>query len=72
MIEYYTANPPKGEIVLMIAPPSADTSLVDYRKELAAAMRNASLKTAVKDIAGKYGLNKNEVYQTALELKNEL
>ena len=35
-------------------------------------MRNASLKTAVKDIAGKYGLNKNEVYQTALELKNEL
>lgn len=72
LIEYYTANPPKGEIVLMVAPPSVDTFLVDYREELAAAMRNASLKTAVKDIAGKYGLNKNEVYQTALELKNEL
>ena len=34
-------------------------------------MKENSLKDAVKLIAEKYNLNKNEVYKKALELKND-
>ena len=69
LAEYYTANPPKGEIVLMVAPPE-EKKTADYRKALAAELQKNTLKTAVKNITEQYNLNKNEVYQTALELKN--
>ena len=69
LMDYYTENPPKGEIVLMVAPPEEDVQ-TDYTEELIKEMAQNSLKTAVKNIVDKYKLNKNEVYQTALELKN--
>ena len=70
LLTYYTDNQPKGEIVLMIAP-STEEAIIDYKNELAEELKKSSLKTAVKIIVEKYGLNKNEVYQKALELKNE-
>lgn len=70
LIEHYSANPPKGEIVLMVAPPT-EKEEIDYRDDLKAELQNNSLKSAVKTIVERYNLNKNDVYQTALELKNE-
>lgn len=71
LIAYYTENPPKGEIVLMVSPPLKITETVcDYEEELAEEIKKSTLKTAVKNIVAKYNLNKNDVYQKALELKN--
>lgn len=69
LMDYYMENPPKGEIVLMVAPPEEDAQM-DYTEELIREIAQNSLKTAVKNIVDKYKLNKNEVYQAALELKN--
>ena len=66
---HFTENPPKGEIVLMVAPPQK-AKKVDYEEELKAELQKQSLKSAVKKIIEKYDLNKNEVYQKALEFKN--
>ena len=69
LMDYYMENPPKGEIVLMVAPPEEDAQ-TDYTEELIREIAQNSLKTAVKNIVDKYKLNKNEIYQAALELKN--
>ncbi|MCQ2741083.1 MAG: 16S rRNA (cytidine(1402)-2'-O)-methyltransferase [Alphaproteobacteria bacterium] len=69
LIAHFTENPPKGEIVLMVAPPQK-AKKVDYEEELKAELQKQSLKSAVKKIIEKYDLNKNEVYQKALEFKN--
>lgn len=68
LLAYYTDNPPKGEIVLMVSPPT-ETKQTDYENELKEELKKSTLKTAVKNIVEKYNLNKNEVYQKALELK---
>lgn len=70
LIAYYTQNPPKGEIVLMAAPSAKQEKVIDYTVELAEEMKKNTLKTAVKNIVAKYNLNKNDVYNKALELKN--
>lgn len=69
LLSYYTENNPKGEIVLMVAP-LVETKQIDYEDELKEELKKSTLKTAVKNIVEKYGLNKNEVYQKALGLKN--
>jgi 16S rRNA (cytidine1402-2'-O)-methyltransferase len=69
LLNHYTENKPKGEIVLIVAP-STEESIVDYEAELKEELKKSSLKTAVKIIVEKYNINKNEVYQKALELKN--
>ena len=69
LLTYYTDNQPKGEIVLMIAP-ATETKQIDYDAELIEELKKSTLKTAVKTIVEKYSLNKNEVYQKALDLKN--
>ena len=69
LIEHYQENEPKGEIVLIIAPPE-NVKTIDYEEELKTELKNKTLKSAVKTIVEKYNLNKNDVYQKALELKN--
>lgn len=72
VIAYFTANEPRGEFVLMIAPPeNTEPQTVDIRPILQKRLAETSLKTAVKEICAQYGLNKNEVYALALELKDE-
>lgn len=68
--EHYTLNPPKGEIVLMVSPPCDDEKSIDYTTELRDELKKAPLKTAVKIIVEKYHLSRSEVYQKALELKD--
>ena len=69
LLTYYSDNQPKGEIVLMVAPSNEEEN-IDYEAELIEELKKSTLKTAVKNIVEKYNLNKNEVYQKALELKN--
>lgn len=70
--EYFTQNEPKGEFVLIVAPPQEkNTEKVDLRPILAQRLRQTSLKTAVKEVCEQYALSKNEVYALALEIKNE-
>ena len=72
VIKHFEDVEPKGEFVLMIAPPVVSNySLDDVRDILLNKMKNMSLKSAVKEVCEKYSLNKNEVYALALELKNE-
>ena len=72
LITHFTANEPKGEMVVMVAPPTAaDLPSVDVDSLLRAAMVDCSLKDAVKQITAAYNLNKNEVYAQALKIKNE-
>lgn len=72
LIEYYTENEPKGEIVLMVAPPAENSCPdIDVEELLRKELKQTTLKTAVKNIVAKYGLNKNEVYELALRIKDE-
>lgn len=73
VLQHFNANEPKGEFVIIIAPPTqaATPSIPDIRPLLQQRLHETSLKTAVKEICTRYGLNKNEVYALALELKDE-
>lgn len=72
LIEHYTQNPPKGEIVIMVAPPDTNSALeIDLEKELLLRLNQTSLKSAVKEVSELANINKNQVYDLALRLKNE-
>lgn len=73
LIAHYTDKAPKGEIVIMIAPPSEDElkPALDIESLLREKMKTMPLKSAVKEVVADFGLNKNEVYELALRLKNE-
>ncbi len=61
----------KGEIVIVIGPPSAETErsadVVD--EALRTAMEGASVKDAASEVAARYGLKRRDIYARALELK---
>ena len=72
LIAHFTQNPPKGEIVLKVAPPTAENKEnIDLNSVLKKLMKNMPLKSAVNEAVKTYGLNKNEVYRRAVEIKNE-
>ncbi len=73
LIAHFSAVEPRGEMVLMIAPPKGDEGAagLDVVTLLREELSKGTLKTAVKALVAKYGLNKNEVYEMALKLKNE-
>ena len=65
-------NPVKGEIVLVIAPPAENTTQdIDLNTVLREEMKHCSLKEAVKNVAEKYKLKRNDVYEKALQIKNQ-
>ena len=72
VIAYFEKNPPKGEIVFMVAPPTENLApTVDVEKILRSKMKNMLLKTAVKEVVTECKLNKNDVYKLAVKIKNE-
>ena len=72
LIEYFSSKEPKGEMVLMIAPADEkDFSTLDIENLMRQKMAEMPLKSAVKEMVAVYGLNKNEMYELALKLKNE-
>lgn len=72
LIAHFEADEPKGEIVLMVAPPDeSGKPQIDVEALLRREMQRQSLKGAVKALVDEYGLNKNDVYDLALKIKNE-
>ena len=72
LIAHFEQNPPKGEIVLMVAPPAEKSRpAIDVENILSEKMAVMPLKSAVAECVKEYGLNKNEVYHLAVKLKNE-
>jgi 16S rRNA (cytidine1402-2'-O)-methyltransferase len=70
---YQKTGAPKGEIVVVVAPPagevSADANALDAA--LRAALARVSLRQAVAEIAAETGLPRREVYARALALTGE-
>src|SRR5690606_29842192 len=65
---YAEAGPPRGEIVVVVGPPSAQDapSADDLDAALDAALARASLRDAVDEVAAATGLPRREVYARAL------
>ena len=65
-------SPIKGEIVLVIAPCLEEEKFedIDVEKILIEELKESTLKDAVKKITDKYKLKKSDVYEKALEIKN--
>ena len=67
---HYTAHPPKGEIVLMIAPPRpVEPSAADAEALLIEALRSQKPSQAAAEVARTTGLDRKTLYARALELK---
>ncbi len=66
------ADPPRGELVLMIdvAKPEADAQ--DVEDALRTALKDHRLKDAARDVADRFGLSRRDLYQQALALKDHL
>jgi 16S rRNA (cytidine1402-2'-O)-methyltransferase len=66
---YESAGEPRGEIVLVIAPPAAETTdAADLDALLRKALARVSVKEAVAEVAAVTGRPRREVYQRALAL----
>jgi len=76
LAEAYAAEPqPKGEIVLLIAPATAETRGAETRATMDDKLRDAMARHSVKDaaalVAGETGLPKRDVYARALALSKD-
>ena len=72
LVDVFTNKEPRGEMVLLVSPPTDDTEpKQNIENILRQELSKSSLKTAVKKVVEKYGLNKNDVYEQALRIKNE-
>lgn len=64
------AEPPRGEIVIVVGPPAQrDATDDDIEAALIALMPGASLKEAAKEVAGKLGVPRSRAYDIGLRLK---
>lgn len=67
---YEEAGAPKGEIVIVVGPPGAESEpdSADIDRKIAAAMEKLSLKDAASAVAADTGLPRKEIYARALAL----
>jgi 16S rRNA (cytidine1402-2'-O)-methyltransferase len=69
LAEYEQKGPPKGEIVLILSPPSHEPpSQQDIDKHLIEALKTHSLRDASTLVAGSLGISRKLVYARAIEL----
>ncbi len=75
LLSYYHENgEPKGEIVLVIAPPSDGDKTVsgdDIDELLRSALKDKSLRDAVDAVMAQTGLKRKDVYNRAVKIKGE-
>ena len=67
--EYAASDPPRGEIVVVVAPPEAGEAAADgdeIDRQLDAALATLSLRDAAAAVAGATGAPRREVYRRAL------
>jgi 16S rRNA (cytidine1402-2'-O)-methyltransferase len=70
--DYANAPEPRGEIVIVVAPPQApQTEAADLDDLLQQALVRLSVKEAVAEVASVTGRPRREVYQRALELSRD-
>lgn len=71
LIDSVTKTPPKGEIVVLVAPPLADEMWDEARVDAAlkTAITEQGVKRASADVASQAGWAKRDVYERALKLK---
>lgn len=67
---YEQADTPKGEIVVVVGPPGAESEpdSADIDRKIEAAMKKLSLKDAASAVAAETGLSRKEIYARALVL----
>ncbi len=69
---HYAAHPPKGELVLLVGPPSqAEAPVLDSDAMLRAALGDAGPGKAAGQVAKATGIDRAVLYARALELKGE-
>lgn len=72
LLERIESSPLKGEIVLLIAPPTENEQpQLDLEALLIEELKYSTVKEAVKKISKTYNIKRNDVYEKALELKNK-
>ncbi len=73
LAEAYAAEaPPRGEIVVLVAPPTASApSAADADRLLVELLRDRPLSAAVAEAAGLTGLKRRDLYSRALALKDK-
>jgi 16S rRNA (cytidine1402-2'-O)-methyltransferase len=72
LAEVCAIGEPRGEIVLVVAPPEPQhVSVADAEALLREALQRLSLKDAVGEVADATGLPRREIYQEALKLAKE-
>lgn len=71
--EYAAAEPPKGEIVIVVGPPTLAPVLEPdaLDREIFAALETLSVKDAAAAVAARTGLPRREVYGRALQIAGE-
>ncbi len=72
--DYASETPPRGEIVVIIAPPAAKSGELDavaLDAMLRRALLRASVKDAVAEVTAATGQPRREIYQRALALSDE-
>jgi 16S rRNA (cytidine1402-2'-O)-methyltransferase len=71
LAERYADAPPKGEIVIVVGPPSepAPAAVEEVDAALREAMTRLSPSRAAADVAERLGLRRRDVYERALRLK---
>ncbi len=70
LIAHYSAHPPKGEIVLVIAPPGeAEPEEFDIDALLTAALKTEKASQAASQVSKLTGLDRKLLYTRAMELK---
>lgn len=69
--EYYTAHPPKGEIVLLVGPPVASVvAEADIDRLLAEALTRLKPSQASAEVAKATGRDRKALYARAMELRD--
>ena len=71
LTDYYQKHPPRGEIVILLAPADADTLTVpDIDALLTEHLETLSVRDAVAEVVALTGLKKSDIYARALALTN--
>ena len=71
LINHFTSCPPKGEIVLLVAPPQETKANIDIKTELKNKLKQMPFKQAVAEVASLSGAKKSDVYALGLKIKDE-
>ena len=71
LLDHYTKTPPKGEIVVLVGPPDAETN-IDPEALLAELLETNSVSRAASEAAKLTGISKRDLYQQALAISQRL